>query len=229
MHNCRKVEHKLVDLIFDEIDAEDKRRLLTEIRACAHCSGQYHSLSDTLFVVARTTEAALPSENYWSHYNEALRTRLLAPVPETSEARTSPVPFWKRLLAAKLPIPVPVAATLVVGLIVSSALAFRRAPIEQPNAPSPATVESVKIVEVPVVQEKIVTRTVYVERKRVAECASRAPLPAVARANELNNAAIAHNNSEEETGFFTRANLKGFQPADDMKIRVIKRNNTNDK
>ncbi len=231
MHNCRKVENQLVDLLFENTDAASQRRLLTEIGDCASCLGQYQSLSDTLFVFERTAKSALPPESYWPRYNETLRHRLHAP-PATSPAeKPLRAPFWQRLLTARLPIPVPVAAALVVALVISSALAFKRTPTQQtsPAQSSPSTA-TVRIVEVPFAQEKIVTRIVYVEKKQAAERVSRPPLPAVARGDEKRDSTIASSSrAEEETGFFTRANLKGFQPADEMKIRVLKRNNTNDK
>ncbi|HEX8921080.1 MAG TPA: hypothetical protein VF766_06360, partial [Pyrinomonadaceae bacterium] len=78
-------------------------------------------------------------------------------------------------------------------------------------------------------QERVVTRTVYVEKKREGQRGTRSALSAIARAKEINEATVAQSKHEEDTGFFTSANLKGFQPADDMKIRVLKRNTTNDK
>jgi hypothetical protein len=231
MHNCRKVERELVDLVFDDIDMDGKRRLLTEIEGCANCSDEYHSLSDTLFVFERTAEAALPPESYWPPYNATLRARLHAPVPANNGQTPARPLFWRRWLAAKFQVPVPVAVALVVGLVISSALAFRRVPARQTTlAPSPPAAESVRLLEVPFVQEKIVTRNVYVEKKRSGERGLLRPLlPAVASAREMLKTTIAGNEGGEDAGFFTRANLKGFQPADDMKIRVLKRNNTNDK
>lgn len=231
MHNCRKVEKQLVDLVFDDMDADGKRRLLTEIKGCANCSDQYHSLSDTLFIFERTAEAARPHEDYWPRYNTTLRERLRsAPVQTTVERKPARVPFWQRLLAAKFQVPAPVAAALVVALVISSALALRSRPVAQTMlAPSSHTVESVRLVQVPFAQEKIVTRTIYVEKKRDEERALRPLLPTVASARDVLETNIAGGRHEDDTGFVTRANLKGFQPADDMKIRVLKRNNENDK
>lgn len=230
MHHCRKVEKQLVDLLFDGADASVKRRLLTEIEGCEYCLGQYQSLSDTLFVFDRTTKAAQPPESYWPRYNATLRARLHASLEAPLEEKAARAPFWRRLLTARLPVPVPIAAALLIALVVSSALALMRAPVQQtsPALSSPSTA-SVRILEVPVAQEKIVTRVVYVERKQTAERSARQLLPAVASTNATTDSTVAGHKTEEETGFFTRANLKGFQPADDMKIRVLKRNTTNDK
>lgn len=230
MHNCRRIESQLADLLFDELDAGHKLRLLTEIETCAHCMGHYLSFSETLSVFDRTAEASLPPESYWPRYNAALRHRLHAPAQTPIEAKSERVPFWKRLLTAKLPLPAPIAAALVVGLIISSALALKRQPATQAVAPSlPPPVETVRIVEVPIVRERIVTRTVYVERKRAAERETSPSSLVAARSNRMNDSALADSKHEDEAGFFTRANLKGFQPADDMKLRVIKRNHTDEK
>jgi hypothetical protein len=231
MHNCRRTESQFVDLLFDDIDIERKRRLLREIDACANCAGRYQSLSDTLFVFERTAESVQPDENYWPRYNAALRDRLLEPVAPVSEKTNARAFFWHRLWAAKLRIPVPVAAVLLIAFVMSSALTLLRAQKVEPNATTPAPPPaSVRIIEVPVVREKIITRTVYVEKKRTTPAReSQIEMPAVAQTGDVNDSSLVHSKPEEETGFFTRANLKGFQPADEMKIRVIKRNNTDEK
>jgi hypothetical protein len=229
MHNCRRMESQFVDLLFDETDAARKLRLLTEIESCANCLGQYQSLSDSLLIFGRTAAAATPPETYWPRYSATLSDRLHAPLQATQLETNTRAPFWKRLLTAKLPVPVPVAAALVIGLIISSALALKRTPLTQTVVALSPPIESVKTIIVPVVQEKIITRTVYVEKKRATMRVPRALLPAVARANAMNEATLASSKPEAETGFFTRANLKGFQPADEMRIRVIKRNNTDEK
>lgn len=230
MHNCRRLESQLVDLLFDEVDAASRLPLLREIEDCASCLTQYQSLSDTLFIAGRTMQAQQPPESYWPRYQTMLDERLRAPVAAASEQERPGRSFWKRLFVMRLPLPVPVAAAMVVGLIVTSALALRRAPVAPP-APA-QTIETVRVVEVPVVHEKIVTRTVYVEKRRAAEREQRVTMPAaIANTSGTNDAAATTSSSppEEETGFFTSANLKGFQPPDEMKIRVIKRSNTDDK
>jgi hypothetical protein len=228
MHNCRRTESQFADLLFAELDAERKAQLLTEIENCQDCIGQYQSLSDTLFIFERTTARATPPEAYWPRYNATLRARLLAPEPAVSlHRKNARASLWKRLLTAKLPVPVPVAAALFVCLALTSALAFKRAATAEAQ-PAPALPVSVKYIEVPVVQEKIVTRTIYVEKKQSKERERKQSLPEVAGLSESNDRVAADGETEDEAGFFTRANLKGFQPADDMKIRVLKRNNTDD-
>jgi hypothetical protein len=67
--------------------------------------------------------------------------------------------FWRRWLAGSIRIPVPIAAAAVLLLCATSFLAARKATsvsIENQLAVGP-----VKIVEVPVIREKVVTRVVY--------------------------------------------------------------------
>jgi hypothetical protein len=66
---------------------------------------------------------------------------------------------WRRLLIGSIRIPVPIAAAAVLLLCATSYLAARKA--TRFSIENPPTVGSIKIVEVPVTQEKIVTRVVY--------------------------------------------------------------------
>ncbi|MDX6693037.1 MAG: hypothetical protein QOF02_640 [Blastocatellia bacterium] len=228
MHNCRRTESQFADLLFAGMDGERKAHLLTEIEHCPDCLSQYQSLSDTLFIFEGTTAAATPPEHYWPRYNANLRERLLTPEPAANLNKSARASIWKRLLTARLPVPIPVAAALVVCLALTSALAFRQTAVAK-TQPAPAPPSSVKYIEIPVTQEKIVTRIIYVEKKQAKERGRKQSLPEVAGLNESNDREAAGNKDEDKAGFFTRANLKGFQPADDMKIRVLKRNNTDDK
>src|SRR2546421_1052493 len=98
--------------------------------------------------------------------NEA-RVRLLAEF--RAAARRSPL--WRRALRAELRVPLPVAACAVVALL--SLFAFAARSSSRPTRTKAATdgaetatavnvAPTVKIVEVPVVRERVVTRVVYV-------------------------------------------------------------------
>src|SRR5882672_3742869 len=87
MHDCGKTQEKLIDLIFDDIGADQKRNLLAEIERCRACNDHYRSMSKTLDVFDQATEAAQPAENYWLAYDMKLRTRLI---------ETARPGFWAR-------------------------------------------------------------------------------------------------------------------------------------
>ncbi|MDT5061202.1 MAG: hypothetical protein QOH63_1661 [Acidobacteriota bacterium] len=226
MHDCRKLENRLVDLVFDEVRADEERPLLVEIENCADCLSEYRSMTETLLVFDQSFEAAMPDESYWPQHHAALRQRLEAFALPPKTKRDS---FWKRLLMARLPLPVPVAAVIALALLTSSFLALRGSTVNiVPAAPQTASLSIAppRIVEVPVVHEKVVTRTVYVE-KRVRENSNarrQAPTPPTAR----DESALTASNSEKGRSFFTRVNLTDFQPPEEMKIRIIKRRSSDE-
>ena len=226
MHDCRKIDNRLVDLIFDELQADEKLCLLAEVETCARCLGEYRSMTGTLLVFDQAVEASLPGESYWPEHSAARRERLEQITPDATAARTPQrEPLWKRIFALRLPVPVPVAAAITLALLASSALALRPStrevgastmqPVATTLAAAPPTV-----IEVPVLRERIITRTVYVVKK-VREKNEALPAQPDGTALTANNAGKVSG----EGGLFTRANLTDFQPPDELRIRIVKRNN----
>src|SRR5262249_11808681 len=76
MHNCVKTRERLVDLVFDELGSEARRRALIEIESCPDCLAQYRSMTETLRVFDQAAETAMPDEGYWPGYEAGLRERL---------------------------------------------------------------------------------------------------------------------------------------------------------
>jgi hypothetical protein len=81
----------LVDLVFDELGPEARRRALLELEGCPDCLAQYRSMTEALRVFDQVTETAMPDESYWPGYENRLRERLL---PER--------PSWMRRLADRI-------------------------------------------------------------------------------------------------------------------------------
>jgi hypothetical protein len=168
------------------------------------------------------------------------RARLLADF----RAGVPRVPLWRRALAAELRVPLPVAACAALAVIASLfALGARGWTHAAPAVSKAEAAPVLKVVEVPVVQERVVTRTVYDERKgrgagRVS--ASQAPTPPQAPTHETTRETLALGAGREEAGgqaagrdsnagYFTRVNMEDFQPADEVKIRVVKRGSTDER
>jgi len=217
MHDCRKTRGALVDLAFNEVSPERKLSLLVEIEDCAACSSQYQELREALFAVDEAAERAHPGEAYWQAYDAALLNRLR--LAHAEQQRVERHSLWKQFFAARLRVPVPVAALIVLLLIVSTTLSMRtrdsgKATLAS-HAPAPAVVE---VREIPVVHEKIVTRIVYVEKKgRRGRALPEQPTVGRASKPEL----VAREEGEATTPL-TRTGLAGFQPADDVKLTIIK-------
>jgi len=111
--------------------------------------------------------------------------------------------LWRRILTATVAVPMPVAAAVALLFIGAGVFAVRN-PRPAP-APTAEPVIKTRTVEIPVVREKVVTRTVYVERKS-RPLRQRAAPDATALT------------SGDERGFM---NLAGFQPPKEIKLRVI--------
>lgn len=224
MHDCRTMESRLVDLVFGEIEADEKLHLLTEVEACDDCLDEYRSMTGTLLVFDEVVEASTPDESYWPQH-QAMRRERLEQIASRVVAQNRE-PFWKRIFTAKLPVPVPLAVALTLALLVSSVLALRPSTKETTTVVQPPVVRQAppEIIEVPVVQEKVVTRIVYVEKREREKTETQRQSPTIQR----NDGTLAARRAEAESvqgGFFTHANLTDFQPADEMRIRVIKRSN----
>jgi hypothetical protein len=113
MHDCVKTRELLVDLVFDELGPEARRRALLELEGCPDCLAQYRSMTEALRVFDQVTDTAMPDESYWPGYETRLRERLR---PER--------PSWTRRLADWIggfgPLnvrPLPVAAALALVLL----------------------------------------------------------------------------------------------------------------
>lgn len=225
MHDCRQTQDNLIDLVFDEADAALTPRLLSEVEACSACGAQYRSLRETLAICDEATTAAAPRETYWTQYHQSLRRRLLDAARDVPATATERVSFRTRLFTTSVRVPAPLAAAAVVLLVASTVLALtltlRPAPeplmLAAPNTPH-VSAPQIRFIEVPVVEEKIVTQTIYVPRRgnnNMRRDATRENLAGVRRQNTATPDASA-------TPPPASANLSGFKPAGEVNLRIIK-------
>src|SRR5262245_63392651 len=113
MHDCVKTRELLVDLVFDELGPEARRRTLLELEGCPDCLAQYRSMTEALRVFDQVTETAMPDESYWPGYETRLRERLRHARPSRMRRLADWISdFW--LLIAR---PLPAAAGLALVLL----------------------------------------------------------------------------------------------------------------
>jgi len=76
MHDCVKTRGLLVDLVFDELVAEARRRALLDLEDCPDCMAQYHSMMEAMRLFDEAAKITIPEESYWPGYEIRLRERL---------------------------------------------------------------------------------------------------------------------------------------------------------
>jgi hypothetical protein len=184
-------------------------------------------------MTSRVSEVAAPAEDYWPAYHAKLRQRLVdAQTPTTSRAQAQrhkeklgplfePLrpgagnSLFVRFLKTTLPVPLPLGIALVIAAALLIPFAIRAARVQPSNTTTIVRVP----VEVPVVQEKIVTRVIYRDRQPVVR--------ATKRATDASRAESTFAKSQRtET---TPAGLIGFKPSDEVKLTVIKGGVPNEK
>lgn len=155
----------------------------------------------------------------------ALDRRLLASFRAEVQA---PASFWKRVLSTRVSVPVPaLAAAFVLLVVVPLAIAMRSAvvrpvaPAQQLVAPQEAMPD--RIVEVPVIKERVVTRVVYVERERAMKREEARQTRATrTAARSSSNSVVAAREPQQMNERTRAATMAGFKPADEVKLRIIK-------
>lgn len=164
------------------------------------------------------------------------RSRLLADF----RASVRPAPLWRRALTAQVRVPLPVAAGAALVLLGSLYVLGARATVggaRPSTAQTEAPPAAVRVVEVPVVQERVVTRTVYVEKKgRDGEQAASRRQPEREQSARRAESAVETprrqepvRNAEAHAGYFTRVDMNDFQPAGEVKLRLVSRGGTDEK
>ncbi len=197
MHNCTETKERFVELVLDGRSAD--------VNDCAECRAEFEALNMTLRMTSRASETAAPAESYWSGYHARLRQKLAtAPNPshaETQRRKEKLGPLFETMrlcVRTTVRVPLPLAFAVIITCLALGVFAIRRA--EPPVAQPPLLVRVP--VEVPVVQEKVVTRVVYRDRR-----------------SSFKNSRRAIDDPRAEKTF---ASLNGFKPTDEIKLTVIK-------
>jgi anti-sigma factor RsiW len=217
MHNCKITRKNLIDLLLNENTAAKSTQVVAELNACEACEAEYAALRSTLHVSNQALRSTLPAEDFWPGYHSRLQTKLFASEKQRMEEATSIGLLdrvWfavKTILTTSLRVPLPAALGLI--LMFGAAVFLVRAHSQvNVGSSTPIALVETRTIEVPVPQEKIVTRVVYVARK-------------------TDRSSRGVNGSEKEypqtlTGSDpaaqTAMSLAGFKPTDAVKLTVIK-------
>ena len=242
MHNCKETKELFTELLLDGIDFRSDQALSAELSRCTECRSEFEALSATLRMTHRVSEVAAPAEDYWPAYHSKLRQSLVHAQNASTTSRAKAQrhkeklgPLFEplrpgagtsllgRFLKTSVPVPLPlatalvIAAALFISLVIPFAIRAARKDV-QPNT----TTTIVRVpVEVPVVQEKIVTQVVYRDRRTVAK--------ATKRATEASRAESTFAKSQRSRTEAMPLSLSGFKPPDEIKLTVLKGGVPNEK
>lgn len=241
MHNCKETRELFTELLLDGMDFRSDQAISAELSRCAECRSEFETLSATLRMVNRISGVATPTEDYWPAYHSKLRQRLVnAQSPTTSRAQAQrhreklgplfePLrpgagnSLFAKFLKTAVPVPLPLAGALIIAAALFIAwvipLAIRAA--RRDVQPSTTTTIVRVPVEVPVVQEKIVTRVVYRDRQSVVR--------ATKRSEEASRAESTFAKSQRSRTEAMPPTFAGFKPSDEVKLTVIKGGVPNEK
>jgi anti-sigma factor RsiW len=227
MHNCRLTRNVLLHHALGEMPPAQTSELLAELDHCAACQAEFAALRNTLRVSRQALRSAAPPEEFWHGYRARLRDKLEHHQEDLKQASTLVgLPFGSRLwnglgklvtTSVRVPAPAALAIALLIGILSFSALSRSReqADVAQSTAQSTSIANiPAQAIQAPVVEERVVTRVVYVERK-----ASRANAPASLRRADL---AAANIRARSDASGKTAMSLVGFKPTDQVKLTVIK-------
>jgi hypothetical protein len=115
MHDCRKIEESLVDMVFGELVEDERTRILVEVEGCALCRSQLQSIRATLAGFDRAAGLMQPDEDYWQSYEARLRAKIFA---DEQPGLWQRIVYQIRSFAPQPARAVSFAALLIVALVV---------------------------------------------------------------------------------------------------------------
>ena len=243
--NCEEVSLLIEEFYDGEIDLHLKSRVESHIALCPLCGADFERVRGLDRLLEKSSAPPTPSI--------LLDQKLMAAFERHHKEPEKSPAWWQRIFVGSLSIPKPAfaAALIVFAVAVTAANIIGRYAAASSEisaiSPVPTTVvsvplppeiiEKIKIVEVPVVKERVVTRVVYVDQKSSGAVLAEKSLLAKNKADgnkqepvvKEDNFNLAMNGSVEDGGYVTRANLIGFQPPEELKTRIIRESKTNEK
>jgi hypothetical protein len=228
-------------------NAELSSRIEEHLEDCLSCDGALMQLRALRTLLLKSS---IPAPSV------ALSRGLMEAFYREHKSPAKTIPWWRRALGSSITVPAPalaaamiviafgIAAANIIGrnaaATVSVSDATSAASTSVPPSPSisPEIIEHTKIVEVPVVKERVVTRVVYVEREERTPILRVQKQPLISAGKGLQRSepdtipkdvGLTLNGSVAENGYFTRIDLTGFQPTNEMKARIVREDKPDEK
>lgn len=244
--NCEKIYELMESLGNGAADSIDKKQIKSHIAVCPSCTFAFERFRE-LKKLLKISFVPPPST--------ALDRQLMAAFNQQHSRTANSSVWWRGIFAGSMSIPKPaLAAALVIvaGLIFAANFAGRRVafysnatssatPAVAVSPASPEIIERIKFVGVPVVEERVVTKVIYVEREnktiqteQLKSSDSKQKSPNDKRRENSENQTAANpdlkmSGTVAENGYFTRTDLSGFQAESVIKAKIIREEKNNEK
>lgn len=204
MHNCKHSKDELNEIALRGwVPGPD------ELSNCPRCREELASMREAIQMTTDALQLVRPREDFWPGYHARLRQRLEtnseSPIKSAPRVSAVTATWLRRILTTSVTVPVPLAVAVFASIVFAFAFVIKAR--TSPPAVSPATPASVvtKTVEVPVVQERVVTRVVYRDRRNAS--------PQLAQQLRTRPREASRQVAE---------GLVGFTPAQEAKLTIIK-------
>jgi anti-sigma factor RsiW len=164
MHNCPDVQEKLFDYVLNELGTAEQARLWREIAACPLCEAEKASIEKTLALYDQAAEYLEPRSHEWQAFEASILAELVPPKRRFSR-------LWGGIFSKSIRVPVPALAFGALALIAAVFFALRPTKQETiavqapPETPAPIIIEKPAPEKV-VIQERVVTKKVYIEKRQ---------------------------------------------------------------
>ena len=228
--NCVEVGALQEALHDGALDSETMKRVEDHLSACPSCGAELARLQIVSDLLQRSRIPA-PSPG--------LEVRLMSAFVHKQQKVARERFRWSRAFIGSVSIPKPallmaaviiaiaIVAAVKVGMMTSTPIIVERAlpsgASPGPQDGEPRAAEKIRIVEVPVVREKV--RTIYVDERHRHGGRRQNILADVSPGGHD----PAMSSSVGEKGYFTHANLLGFLPSSEMRTRIISEVKPNEK
>jgi len=227
--NCTETKKNIEALLDGELGELEKDAVEHHLWTCPPClelMEQQSSLSNLLRTSAIAAVTAPSAE---------LDRRVMKSFRNHQASKAS---GWRRAFFGAFTVPKPVFAALFLMAIAGLWAAFeigkaaaRTVSMKSPEVDAavqtpPELVVQTVFVEVPVIREKIITRTVFVpEKKSDAAVKTKLTVSAGLKKNNL----PSYSSTVGDNGYFTDVSLKGFEPSAEISAKIIKEVKENEK
>ena len=225
--NCIETKKNIEALLDGELGELEKDAVEHHLWTCPPCLELMEQLSSLSNLLRTSAVATAPSAQ--------LDRRVLHTFKKHHASKTT---RWRRIIFGGFVIPKPVFAMLFLmvlaglwaafqfGKIAATTIAMSLPAVDIPVQTPPETIVQTVFVEVPVIREKTVTRTVFVREQR-NDKAGKLKLPA--KAGLRQNNLPSYSSTVGDNGYFTDVSLKGFEPSAEISAKIIKEVKENEK